>query len=158
MSGIYGRKEEGNGLKRKNSMVVPVVVGLVLLLIVLVGLFGYRVYQERYGYSTEKANLDEYYGVRDPQDVPIVLGNTLSDYHARLFDGAYYLDIDSVHEILNDRFYYGEKDGIVLYCLPEDRVATMVGSRDWSSDATGTVEENYVLARKEGETLYLASC
>ena len=143
-------------MKRKNILVLPVIVGLVLLLIVLVGVFGYRLYQERYGYSTEKANLDEYYGVRDAQDVPIVLGNTLSDYHARLFDGAYYLDIDSVHEILNDRFYYGDRDGIVLYCLPEDRVATMVGSRDWSSDATGTVEESYILARKEGETLYLA--
>ncbi|MBO5564633.1 MAG: SH3 domain-containing protein [Lachnospiraceae bacterium] len=143
-------------MKKKGNIVVPFVVGLIVLLILLVGIFGYRLYQERYGYSTEKADLNEYYGVRDEQDVPIVLENTLSDYHARLFDGVYYLDIDSVHEILNDRFYYGERDGIVLYCLPDDRVATMVGSRDWSSDATGTVEEDFILARKEGETLYLA--
>ncbi len=143
--GTGGRKKKGN----------PVLL-LVLLIILLGAAFGGKLYMDHYAPSKEMADLTAYFGNTDDQDVPVVLQDSLSEYHARLIDGIYYMDIETVQKVLNSRFYYGQNDGLVLYTLPTDIVSIPVGGNSWSADGGQTYTEEYIPARLEGETLYLA--
>lgn len=71
-------------------------------------------------------------------------------------DGHYYMDFASVQKYLNDRFYYGEADNSLFYTTASKVIIAEVGSTTWT-DSTGTSEDvGYVIARTEGEELYVA--
>ena len=140
---------------------IPVII-IVFLIIILGGVFALRLFLDKYSYSKETVDSSQYFGVEDPQDVPVMLQNELTSFHARMIGGTYYLDIDSVKNVLNDRFYVGkyaasaEEADVVLYCEPTERVMTVIGSNQWSSDSDGTVTENYCPAVRENGTVYLS--
>lgn len=148
------KNRHGNG-RRKINPALPVILGIILLILVIAGR---SVYQIKYGYSTERADLNSYFGLSSEDDVAVVCNQALSDTHAKLIDGEVYLDLDTVQQDLNPRFYWGITDNIVIYCLPTEMVQTTVGSKEWSSDSSGAVTENYAPAvlGSDGKTLYLA--
>lgn len=134
--------------------VIPTII--IIVLIAVLGTAFYRLYFDRYSYSDTEADLDALYGVQGEDDYPVVLQDTLSEYHARSFDGTIYMTLDDVREELNDRFYYGEKDGRLYYCLPTTRIETEVGTDTWSDSEENTTRESYQLTVLDGETLYVA--
>lgn len=85
----------------------------------------------------------------------VVLQDELIEERAKLLDGAYYLDIDTVHRYFNDRFYEDKGEGLLLYTLPDDIVRNVIGSSEVSS-RNGTETFPCVPARYEGGTLYIA--
>ncbi len=146
------KRKNAGGRRRKGN---PVLL-LVLLILLLGAALGGKLYMDHYAPSKTMADLTDYFGNTDEQDVPVILQDSLSEYHARLIDGVYYMDIETVQSVLNSRFYYGQNDGLVLYTLPTDIVSIPVGGNTWSADGGQTYTEEYIPARLEGETLYLA--
>ncbi|RAZ89646.1 chitinase, partial [Klebsiella oxytoca] len=65
-------------------------------------------------------------------DVAIMLQNDLIEERAKLLDGVYYLDINTVHKYFNDRFYEDKGEGLLLYALPDDIVKNVIGSSEIS--------------------------
>ena len=149
-----GRNQRGRGRRRRNP-VVPVILVLILLVLVIAA---QRVYQAKYGYSRERADLNSYYGISGGDDVAVVCNHEITETKGRLIDGEVYLDLDTVQKDLNPRFYWGITDKLVLYCLPTDMVKVSVGAKERSSDTDGTVTEQYAPAvvSDDGKTLYLA--
>ncbi len=141
--------------RKKKKNVFPAIIIIVLILI-FAGIFAVQQYLKRYSYSKEKVDLDEYFGVQGANDVPITLGIEPIEEHALLLDGFYYMDFASVQKYLNDRFYYGEYDGIFLYTTPEAIITSEVGSKSWHDSEGGASEEPYVISRIEGDQLYVA--
>ncbi|MDO5131870.1 MAG: glycosyl hydrolase family 18 protein [Eubacteriales bacterium] len=133
---------------------VPYLITL-LLILVLGGAFC-KLYFDHYMYTGEHVDLDEYYGVQDEDDFPIIYENLVSDMHARRFGDACYLDYETVKTLLNSRFYYGEADGTLIYCYPEEEIIARVGEKKWESDVNGTTEESYAPVVLAGDTLYVA--
>ena len=158
------RYAAGNGSsrkkKRKKKKKSPV-LAIVLMILVLIIAFGAKLFLDRYSYSTEQADLAAHFGVQGDSDVPIVWGNELSEIHARLIDGRYYMDLASVKSKLNNRFYYGKQNssdetGMILYCLPTDKIKAVVGSSEISTDQGGTQAMDYAPAVNVDGTIYLA--
>ena len=127
----------------------------ILLLLVMGGVF-FKLYYDHYMYTDERADLNEYYGVQDEDDFPIIYKNLVSDMHARRFDGECYMDLETVRSLLNDRFYYGTQDDTLIYCLPEEMFVARAGEKSWESDVNGVTEEAYAPVVKDGETVYVA--
>ena len=127
----------------------------ILLILVLGGAFC-KLYYDHYMYTNERADLNEYYGVMDEDDFPIIYENLVSDMHARRFDGACYMDYGTVRSLLNDRFYFSSADNTLVYCLPEERISARVGEKSWESDVNGATQESYAPVVMDGETLYVA--
>ena len=134
--------------------IIPVLIAIVLIIVIAGVSFGAKIL-ERYSYTKERADLNAYFGMSGDGDVAIVLQNEIIEERARLFDGVYYLDLNTVHKYFNDRFYEDKGEGLLLYTLPDDIIRTVTGSNE-VTDKSGTRSLSYQPARYEGETLYVA--
>lgn len=133
---------------------IPYIITL-LLIMVLGGAFC-KLYFDHYMYTNDKADLDDYYGVQGEDDFPVIYENVLSEMHARRFGDACYMDLDTVRSLMNDRFYYGSEDKVLIYCLPEERISAKAGEKSWESDVNGVTEESYAPVVEDGGTVYVA--
>lgn len=134
--------------------IMPVLIAIVLIIIIGGVSFGAKIV-EKYSYSKERADLNDYYGMSGETDVAIVLQDEIIEERARLFDGVYYLDLNTVHKYFNDRFYEDKGEGLLLYTVPDDIIRTVIGT-DEMTDKDGTRGLGYIPARYEGKMLYLA--
>ncbi|MCR4903081.1 MAG: chitinase [Butyrivibrio sp.] len=135
--------------------VLPVIIIIALIIIIGAVTVAPQIY-EKISYGTEWADLESYFGVNGDSDVPIVLQNELIEEHAKLLDGFYYLDFSSVQKYLNDRFYYGKEDGILVYTTPTSIITASVGSNEWNATDGNSGSEEYQISRYEDDTLYVA--
>ncbi|MCM1386570.1 MAG: glycosyl hydrolase family 18 protein [Bacillus sp. (in: Bacteria)] len=134
---------------------IPVLVAIVLIIVIAAAGFG-AIVIEKYSYSNERADLDEYFGVAGADDVPIILQDERIEEHAKIWDNTCYFDFATVHLYFNDRFYEDRQEGLLLYVLPDSIVRTQIGS---SAYTTGDMTEDagYVISRYEGDVLYVAA-
>lgn len=134
--------------------IIPVVAAIVLIIIIAGVSFGGRII-EKYSYSKERADLNEYYRISDAEDVAIVLQNEIIEERARLIDGTYYLDLATVHKYFNDRFYEDKNERLLLYTLPTEIVRTSIES-SIKETKEGSEDLGYMIAAYEEDTLYVA--
>ena len=90
---------------------IPVLIAVVLIIVIGGVSVGAALF-ERYSYSKERADLDEYFQMNGESDVAIVLQDEMIEERARLWDNVYYLDIATVHKYFNDRFYEDSGEGL----------------------------------------------
>ena len=134
---------------------IPALIAIVLIIVIAAAGFGAKLI-EKYSYSTERADLTEYFGITGSDDVPIILQDEQIAEHARLWDGECYFDLATVHKYFNDRFYEDKKEQLLVYALPDAVVSTSVGTSSLTvGDAAQT--RDYVIARYEGDILYIAA-
>lgn len=128
--------------------IIPVLIALVLIVIIGIATAGSMVF-DKYSYSKEKADLQEYFGISG-DELAIVLQDEVIPEKARLIGGGCYFDLDTVHKYLNDWFYADVNEMLLLYALPEsvDRVVM---------NASATAEDgSKSLAFVENGTVYVA--
>ena len=98
-------------MKRK---VIPVLIGLLLIVLILAGAAGVFLFQ-RYSGSKDEADLNAYFGLNGSQEVAIVWNQELTEEKGLLQDERCYLKLDTVHEMLNERFYVDHNEKLLLY-------------------------------------------
>lgn len=134
---------------------IPVLIAIVLILVIAGVGFGAKLI-EKYSYSDERADLQEYFGIMGEDDVPIILQDEQIEAHARIWDGICYVDLDTVYTYFNDRFYEDKEEDLLIYTMPDTVIRTEIGS---SVYLTGNGESNdagYILSRYEDGVLYIA--
>ena len=90
--------------KKMRRSLIPALVAMTLILLILAASAGMFLYQ-RYSYSDEQADLNAYFGLSASDEVAIVYENGIAEEKGLLQEGRCYLDLDTVHAYLNDRFY-----------------------------------------------------
>ena len=148
---LYAAKQEVFTMRKKAGPVVAA-----LLLIVVIGLIlvvGKRI--ENYIPSEEVQDLNEYFGINTPDDVAVIRDQELSDIKGKCFEGAVYLDLDTVRNELNSRFYWDDNELLLRYTTAEVLVTAYVGRKDYyiGNDVT---RENYEIVKVVGDTVYVA--
>lgn len=136
---------------------IPAIIAIALILIVVAGSFGMKL-KEKYSYSDEQQNLEEYYNLisaADTRSVAVVLQNERIPNWVKLIDGRCYMELRDVQALLNERFYHDVNEGLLIYTTPTQKIIHVIGSNAYSVDgAEQTVD--YAIAVQEGESLYLA--
>ncbi|MCQ2519664.1 MAG: glycosyl hydrolase family 18 protein [Lachnospiraceae bacterium] len=136
--------------------VIPVVVAIALILIVFGMSFGKTVY-EKYSYGQDWADLNEYFEIFGIDDVPIILNNERIDKSARIIDGVYYFDQDTVETYFTERFYVDTNEELLLYSTPETTLETVLESGKVTDVLSGEVKDyNYPISVYKDDTLYIA--
>jgi len=134
--------------------VIPVVVALVLILIiggVAVGMY----LIDKYSYSKEAADLDEYFQVSGEQLAIIMQDEMLAD-KALSRNGTCYFELSTVHAYMNEVFYADKAEGILLYATDVDVIRTVFGE-SIASSAQGSEDLGYIPAFIENDTVYVAA-
>lgn len=135
--------------------IIPVLIAIVLIIVVAAIGFGAKL-AEKYSYSKERADLTEYFGITGEDDVPVILQDEQVEERARLWDGVCYFDLATVHKYFNDRFYEDKKEKLLLYALPDAVVRVPIGEQTVSTGGNDG-SRDYVIARYEGDVLYIAA-
>lgn len=133
---------------------IPVIVAIVLIVIIGAATAGTIVF-EKYSYSKERADLQEYFHVQE-NELAIFLQDERVEEKAVLKDGICYFDLDTVHKYFNDTFYADKAEGLLLYALPTEVVRIVLGEA--AIERGGAVEQtSYVPAYQEEDKVYLAA-
>ncbi len=129
---------------------------IIALILIIGGIYAGQIAYQHYSYSTEKADLNSYFKISDEQDTAIILGNEMISERARLIDGYYYMDFPTVQKLLNDRFYYGQADNVLVYTTASKIITAEIDGKTWADSEGGSGTEDYVIAKTDGDTLLLA--
>ena len=136
--------------------IIPALIAIALILLIVAGSFGMKLL-DRFSYSDEKQNLEEYYGLSsaDASSVAIVLQNERIDTQAKLIDDRCYMEIEDVQDLLNQRFYYDRNESLLIYTTPTQKMITAVGTSECSVDGQAETKD-YTISLPEGDSLYIA--
>lgn len=140
---------------------IPVITAIVLIIVVVAISVGVKLV-DKYSYSKERVDLEEYFEISGEDEVAMVLQDERVEEKAKLINGEYYFDMATVHKYFNDRFYEDENERLLLYTLPEDTVRVEIGSSSYAVDG-GAVDMGYPIAvygggpDGNGGTLYVAA-
>lgn len=151
------RRRSSRARRRRRNLIIRMVL-LVILLIAAVG--GFFIWN-RYGPSKEKADLNEYYGLVNENDLAVIVNNQVirsndADSPAgKIIDGEAYIEYSVVRKYINKRFYWDSNESVLLYTLPNGNVSVEFGSSEYT-DITEKKSENYVILKTEGRTAYIA--
>ncbi len=133
---------------------ITVAVALVLILIIA-GIAVGKPLLDKYSYSDERADWDEFYGVTGEESA-IILQDEMVEEKAVVRDGVCYFDLDTVHKYLNEIFYVDLKENLLLYTTAVDTVSAVLGGSGYSS-AQGSSDLGCTIAYTEGKKVYVAA-
>lgn len=136
---------------------LPILIAVVLILLLGAG-FAFSLLYEKYSFSDERADLRAYYNLAEEEQVAIVLGDELIEEKAICRDDVYYLDLDTIHTYLNNRFYLDnsvESKALLIYTTIDTNYRVLQDSKLIFSEK-GEEESDYVIMLYENDTCYVA--
>ena len=169
-----GRNRPGRPGQRKKSRRArrrrwnAVIRWIIFIILIFAAIGGFLIWQ-RYGASNEKADLEQYYGLDQEDEIAVVVNNEVvredSDTQAedpeavhapgKVYDGQYYIEYSVVRDRINKRFYWDPNENILLYTLPDGNVSVEVGNSEYT-ELTETKSVDYTILKTEGRTAYIA--
>ena len=148
------RRKKGRRRRRQDPRMIPVLLALFLILVTGGGIAGKMLY-DKYSPSRELADVQDYFNLEKDQDLAVLLDDSLLEDKGRLIDGRVYLNVETVYQHLNERFYWDASENIYLYALPTELVSASVGSSDYTV-AKAKQSEDYVILRADGNDVFVA--
>ena len=138
-----------------NKKIAPVVAAIVLIIIlVVIGVISNVV--EKYTPTKERMEEAEFFGVTDENRFAMILQDALIEEKGILQDGQPYLNHSVVKEYLNQRFYWDEKEKLMVYTTPTEILYIPAGVRDFTIFGE-TKSRDYEIVKLEGDNVYIAA-
>ncbi len=137
--------------------IIPILIIIVLIILLGAG-FVSTVLYDKYSYSTERADLEEYYGISEEEQVAIILQDEMLTEKAICRDGVYYLDLDTIHTYFNERFYLDNSfssQELLIYTTTDTNYRVKVNSNVISSEE-GEETAEYPIMLYENDICYVA--
>lgn len=134
---------------------IPVIIAIVLIFATAAVSLGIKLV-EKYSYSKERADLEEYFNIEETDEIALILQDEMLQDKARLDGTVCYFSIDTVKQYFNSRFYEDKTEGLLLYTTPDDVIHTVIGSEEYTQNAESFTED-YVIAFYKGDKLYVAA-
>ena len=135
--------------------VLPVIVAILLILVIGGCALG-KVLLDKYSYSKEEADWDEFYQVSEDDRSAIILQNEMVEEQALIKDGVCYFDLATVHKYMNEVFYADMTENLLLYATPTEVIRTTFGETAYTT-TEGTQEAGYVISFADGGNVYVAA-
>ena len=133
--------------------IIPVL--FVLVLIILIGAVAVGLWlKEKYSYSNEVLDLQEYFQVKNGERA-ILLGNDRLEEKALVENDVCYLTLSQVRRDLNEICYVDEEKRLLLYTDAETTMEARMGETGYYTDGVKT-DTPYVIYMQKGGKSYLA--
>lgn len=135
--------------------ILPVIVAILLILVIGGCTLG-KMLLDRYSYSKEEADWNEFYQVSETDRSAIILQDEMVEEQALIRDGVCYFDLATVHKYMNEVFYADLSEDLLLYATPTEVIRTTFGETSYLT-TEGTQDTGYVISFTEGDTVYVAA-
>lgn len=110
-----------------NKKYKPIIA--VIVLIILVAILGVVTHVVRkYIPTSEKMNMNEYYGEMSEGEIALILGTKKLDERGLVDGDRVYLPLDVVNTYLNQRYYWDSENQQVLYATPSELTSASASS------------------------------
>ena len=122
-----------------NKKYKPVIaVAVLVILVAILGIVTHVVM--KYIPSSEKMDLNEYYGEMADGEIALVIGTEKLEERGLVDGDRVYLPLDVVNTYLNQRYYWDEEGQQILYATPSELIYTPAsaeaGGDVWLKDGT----------------------
>lgn len=134
--------------------IVPVVIAILLIILTIAIGFGTGI-MEKYSYSSERADLYEYFGITKQGETAILLQDEVVEEKAIPENGTYYLPLSFVKDEINERFYYDYKEDLLLYSFPTETITVALTDTSYTKEGNA-VELGYPIVLRQEEAVYVA--
>ena len=135
--------------------ILPVIIAILLILVIAGGALG-KVLLDKYSYSKEEADWNEFYQVSESDRSAIILQDEMVEEQALIRDDVCYFDLATVHKYMNEVFYADMTEKLLLYANPTEMIRTTFGETSYTT-TEGTQDAGYVISFVEGDTVYVAA-
>lgn len=135
--------------------ILPVAAALILIVIVaIIGVISKVV--EKYTPTDETVTAEEYFGITQSDEVGVILQDEIAEYKGLNADGIMYLNLQAVKDNLNSRFYWDEKEQVMVYTTPTDIIKIPADQQSYT--VSGKEETaDYVIVRTDDGGPYIAA-
>lgn len=140
---------------RKKSRKSPVFFVLLVVVIVAVVLLLLIPFARRYRPSYDPSDYTSYYGLDTDEAMLIVVNNERSQTNGLYIDGQAYVDYDTVHDMIDSRYFWDSNEQVLRYALP-DELISVDGNSNTYSVGNKKEEKDYTICKIEGNKMYLA--
>ena len=155
-NGNMVRRRPGKRQRRREMMrhLLPPLIAIVLIIIVVsVALFSGML--DSLKYSSKKADLYSYYNVSDDSQAVVMGLKAATDEKISIVEGQPYIELDTVNEEFNDRFYYDEESDSYFYTRADSIDRARIGDRVITFNGSDQTLE-YDPYVKIGDAVYMA--
>lgn len=146
------RRQVNNKKQQKNNHSVIIAAVFIVVVILIAGI---SLLVKKYSPSKERVNLNSYYNVQNEDDMAIVVDNQRLEDVAKNWEGHVYLEYQTVHDYLNERFYWDANENILRYVTPTDVISVNAGEQSYmvtkSSENT-----DYTIVKVDADKMYIA--
>ena len=131
-------------IRRRRKRRKRILILLLLLLIVMIA--AGTVLWIRYSPSKQEADKNEYFGITETNQIGLTIDNQIPDVKSMKEGSQIYLDFDSVHDYITQRFYWDSNENRLLYTLPDRTLSIPAGATGYESE-NGTQTRDYEIVK-----------
>lgn len=132
---------------------LPVLTVLCLIVLVLAaGVITLLI--KRYSPSKEKMDGTEYFHLEGTDEAALIVNRELAEEKVKIIDGRYYVEDTVVGKYINSRFYWDEKQKVMLYTLPAEEFQIAPDVQEYQT-SQGPQTVGYVILKSQGDAYYL---
>lgn len=136
----------------KKKMISVVTVTGLIFLVLAVGVITMLV--KRYVPSRETMDGNTYFGVTEGDQAALIVNRVLAEEKLKTADGRYYVEDAVVGKYINGRFYWDDKQKVMLYTLPTEVFHIVPDTKEYQTSA-GVQQTDYVILKSIGDSYYL---
>lgn len=109
---------------------------------------------KRYAPSKEKMDGAQYFQIEGEDEAALVVNHVPAEEKVKIIDGRYYVEDAVVGKYINSRFYWDEKQKIMLYTLPAEVFQIVPDVQEYQT-SQGSQNVGYVILKSQGDAYYL---
>lgn len=138
-------------MKRRWTPVFMVATLIVVVIIIIV----LGIALKKYIPSKEEVNLEEYLGLQTQEDLAIILDRQQQELTGKYMNERAYIDYETLHDCINQRFYWDSNENLLLYTTPTDVVRAEAGTMEYLAGKEQRTTD-YTIVQMQGEKVFVA--
>jgi spore germination protein YaaH len=104
--------------------------------------------------SKEVMELSDYYQVPEGEAL-VILDNVKYEKYAKIIDGVYYMDLETITSKFNDRFYFDSNENVLIFTTPTEIIKAEVGSTEFLINKNKE-SVAYTIVKRDVDEVYVA--
>lgn len=104
--------------------------------------------------SKEVMELPDYYQVPKGQAL-VILDDVKYEKYAKVMDGVYYMDLETITSKFNKRFYFDSNENVLIFTTPTEIIKAEVGSSEYLVNKNKETSA-YTIVKRDVDEVYVA--